>query len=565
MGALPPVARLATAFAAGVAVAALPGRLVPALLLLVPLLPLIRASSRRVHRLRLVVASAVLAGFVSSVAATAAARCNAAPVRSGARLAVDGAFLSEPVEGRTAPFRVLGGRCAFDLRATASGPVRPGERVHLEGRWREGRAGGILLTDRMGPPRTGPARSASMVLVRWRGRLNRRIRSLYGDRAPVVSALTLASRQGLDPGLREAFARSGLAHLLAISGFHVGVVTVLVGVLLRRLGLRRRGAGLVAALVAWAYVAFLGFPDAACRAALILAALAVSRARGRPPARWGALGAALLLLLTLDPRRLGSPGFQLSFAGAGGLTAWAPGLRARLRAGPLRSAPPVASAVAAGVAATVGTLPVVAWHFERVSLVGIPATLVAAPLVALALPGALASLVVDVVHPAAGRFLAGGVDVVLALTEHAVRLAAAPTWASVWVPRSWVVVGGVGAVAAGLVVRRTRGRVRGTPRRIVMALGGAAAVAAWPLLLTLQARGTVEIVALDVGQGDAIAVRSPAGRWLLVDAGPPWEGEARGSPVVRALRRRGVRRLELLVLTHPDLDHVGGAAGVLSA
>lgn len=71
---------------------------------------------------------------------------------------------------------------------------------------------------------------------------------------------------------------------------------------------------------------------------------------------------------------------------------------------------------------------------------------------------------------------------------------------------------------------------------------------------------------IDVGQGDAIALRSPRGRWILVDAGPASrEGDPAGHPVVRALRSRGVRRLEALVLTHPDLDHIGGASAVLDA
>ena len=85
-------------------------------------------------------------------------------------------------------------------------------------------------------------------------------------------------------------------------------------------------------------------------------------------------------------------------------------------------------------------------------------------------------------------------------------------------------------------------------------------------MLKVQGWGSIEIVMIDVGQGDAIALRSPRGRWVLVDAGPPDRDSDPGAhPVVRALRARAVSRLEAMFLTHPDLDHTGGAAAVLAS
>jgi competence protein ComEC len=380
----------------------------------------------------------------------------------------------------------------------------------------------------------------------------------------MVAALTLARKEGLDSGLRDAFARSGTAHLLAISGFHVGVVSSLLLVLLRGAGLPRRRAGTLAAGGTWLYVALLGFPDAASRAALILSTLAASRMRGRPPARWGGLASALLVLLVLDPRRIGSPGFQLSFAGAAGLVAWVPALRTGLhRAFGRRLPNAVSSVLASGIAATVATLPVVAWHFERISLVGIPATIVASPLVAFALPGALASLVADALHPALGGFLAGGVGVALAALEEGTRWIALPEWTSVWVSRSWIVVAACGG-AVGIRLSQ-RPLIRPRVRRAVGAAFGLTALALWPVVATVQGRDGIELVAIDVGQGDALALRSPAGRWVLVDAGPAVRGDEAGHPVVRMLRDRGVVRLEALIVTHPDLDHIGGLPAVLRA
>jgi len=401
--------------------------------------------------------------------------------------------------------------------------------------------------------------------VRWRASLVERLHERYGERGALVSALILARKEGLASDLREAFARTGIAHLLAISGFHVGVVSGLILAVVKSFRVPRRRASLVAAVATWLYVALIGFPDAACRAALIIALLSLSRARARPPARWGALGAALFVLLALDPQRIWSPGFQLSFSGAAGLVAWSdPVKQALQRACGSWMPAGAATALAAGVAATVATIPVVAWHFEQVSLVGVPATLLATPLVALAVPGALVSLLLEVPLPAVAGFLAGGVDALLACLEIGTEWLAGHTWVSAWTTQTAVKVACVGLTLGALATRAPR--IRGRVRRISSAAWVVAALVVWPVVLSLTGRGTLELIILDVGQGDAIAVRTPRARWVLIDTGPSGgDDDPSAHPVVRALRRRGARRLEALVLTHPDLDHIGGAAAVLSS
>jgi len=554
VGALPPVSRAALAFAVGVALSRIGAlwSIAPLLIAGLTLAP-IRLSMRRTHTW--LWASIAIAGVTSGVLSTRSDTCHpAGPL-------VTGHFLARPVDG-AAPFRLDGGAC--EVRVVLSGTaVRPGVHVQVEGEWREGRGGPWFLGQ---GAQEMPSTDSGWrwIGVRWRDSLVERLRRQYGERAPLVSALILARREGLDPEVREAFARSGTAHLLAISGFHVGVVAGLVLTLLRVAGLPRRRAAVVAAAGTWLYVALLGFPDAACRAALIIALVAVSRARGRPPARWGALGAALLLLLAQDPSRLWSPGFQLSFGGAAGLVAWSRPIQAYI-AKVSRGRVPAAlsSGLAAGLAATAATLPIVAWHFERISLAGIPATLAASPLVALAVPGAICGLGLDLVSEKAGAFVAGGVTVALGVLQAGAVRIAAYEQASVWVSHSTVQLAACG-VALGVLVAR-RERLRGARRRVTTAAWALMVLALWPVLLSWSGRGTVQLVFIDVGQGDAIAIRTPKSRWLVVDAGPPSTSPGEQHPVLRELQRRGARRIEALVLTHPDLDHIGGAAALLAA
>lgn len=561
----PPVVRLALAFAAGVAWGLLgaPFLLAPPAALLLLLAP--NGASRRPGA-RLVWVACGLCGLAAARLGGAGPACVTAPVVGDGEVALQGRFLAAPLAG-SAPFRAAGACEDVTVVVPARAVLPAGVRVRLRGHWRPGRIRPwFQSTDAtvLDPAdRAGDGAEWAWWPVRWRDGLIERFRRLYGERAPLVAALTLARREGLDRELQERFARSGIAHLLAISGFHVGVIAggVLTGLALCGIGRRRRELG--AAAAAWIYVGFIGFPDAACRAALMLALVALSRARGRPPARWAPLGAALLLLIAIDPTKLGAAGFQLSFAGVAGLVAWAGPLTAALRrVGGRRFPHGLATAMAAGAAATLATLPVVAWHFERVSLVGIPATLAATPLVSLALMGSLATLLIDFLWPSLASFLAGGVSVLLVGLEAVAEVSAAPSWASVWTTRNSVAAGTCGLLMAAHLARRPG--IGGRARRLLLCAYVVSGVLAWPLLLAWQARGSLELVMIDVGQGDAIAIRSPRGRWILVDAGPAArDADPEAHPAVRALRARGVGRLDALVLTHPDLDHIGGAVPVL--
>ena len=445
--------------------------------------------------------------------------------------------------------------------------LEPGARVELGGEWREGRARPWFRarTVERSDAKEGD-QDFRWKLVRWRATLIERIHVLFGERGGLVAGLLLAERDGIDPDLKRAFSDTGTAHLLAISGFHVGVVYGLCLVLARLLALSRRGAALAASLATWSYVAFIGFPEAASRAATIVAVLALARLLGRPQARWGGLGAAALILLALEPSGLESVGFQLSFAGAGGLVAWSRpvehtmlGFLAKYTA----RRPPrfLTSAVASGVAATAATLPIVIWHFEQVAIIGIPATLAVSPLVALAVPGAIMSLGLHLLSPDLASVFAGGVELTLYAAELVVNGGASLSWASVWVPNSSLAIVATGVAIGAVLVRVLKARLR--HRRAIIGAWAVIAVVAWPLMLSLSGRNTVRVHFLDVGQGDAIAIRTPRDRWFLIDTGPPSRGEGGVHTVVRDLRRLGVRRIEALVLTHPDLDHIGGAVEVL--
>jgi competence protein ComEC len=491
----------------------------------------------------------------------------------GLRLTLD----SVRVDGVTLP-------CAVEVAARWPGLTEPehpptGRRLEGDARWWSPpgagagilRRPGALVVDR--GELAGQAGTASLA-GRLRQGARLRVDRFFGAQAPLAASLLLAQRDALDPQVRDRFARAGLSHLLAISGLHVGLVCgifLLVGSLLR---LGRRGSAVMAAAGTVAYVLVLGAPHSAARAALQIVLLLAASMIQRPARPESMVAAAALILLAVEPGALLSPGFQLSFAGVVGLLALRPPILRLLTGGGADGAGSgggggkgaaarrwLADSVATSVAATVATAPIVAWHFGQVAPVGILANLVAIPLLSLALPALALTLVAGSVWPAAGMFLAPPGALALRLLDRVAALATTVPGATVSMHGATALMLTI-ALAAGYVLSRRLGRVRPLIRAAAWAAVAALVLAVAPLRF---AGDHLEIHVIDVGQGDAIALRTPAGRWLLVDAGMAGRGYNMGERrVVPYLARRGARRVEGLVLSHPHADHMGGTTAVLA-
>ena len=493
-------------------------------------------------------------------------------------LHLSGRLLSPLVDGRGEflPTGRENGTCREPLRLIVTGPggetPDAGGAVSVRGTWRRSWAAGTVPPLRAGylrvdsisrqPEPAWPQTKEALVVAG--GWVQSRLERLFPRTTALAVALVWARKDGLDPEIREAFARAGTAHLLAISGFHVGVVAGVLLLCLSVLGLPHTLRFLLASLGVWIYAVAIGVPDAAFRAALLLSVLALGRAGNRAVAPMGAVATAFLGFLIFDPGALLRPGFQLSFTGAVGLVVgYRPLSRWISIRGRGRIPHYLCQGLAAGLAATVATLPLVAWHFGRVSLVGIPLTLLVTPLVALAIPGIFLSLLLSLFHLGLARFVASGVELVLELFLEIVRGAAALPFASVWVSHTTVLAGTVAFGTGVLLLTFGLGVGRGFRKHLLWMVVAAGLLVGQPMSRLLHL-GVLELVVLDVGQGDAALLRSPGGRWVLVDAGPRTRTfDAGARTVLPFLRRRGVQALELLLLTHPDMDHVGGAASIL--
>jgi len=372
----------------------------------------------------------------------------------------------------------------------------------------------------------------------------------------LARGMVLGQDGALTDAVREDFRTTGLAHLVAASGANVLLLATLVLALgtAAGLGLTARLA-LALALVA-AYVPLAGAGPSIQRAGVMGAAGLVAALAGRPASRWYALLLAAALTLAWNPRAAEDVGWQLSFAAVLAMLALVPALRRGLR----RAGTPtgIAEVLAVTAAATLGTAPLIALHFERLSLVSLPANLLAAPAVAPVMWLGTIAGALGQAAPALAAPVAGVAALPLAYLTWLAQRAAGLPFAELSVP-SPSLAGVIGIYAAAALVALGWQRL-GANRRPVGAIAALGTLAAATVLaLGIHAPGPpkdLTVSFLDIGQGDATLIQHGRAA-VLVDTGPP------DGPILARLRAAGARRLDVLVLTHAALDHDGAAAAVL--
>ena len=485
-----------------------------------------------------------------------------------------------PVEGRRYPFLRHGDEVVIHGSLDTPGNIGPFDyREHLAVRDIHTVVSGAEVVSIAPGQGTGVS-----LLHRARSSLDDVLqRSVPEPVAPVSSAVLLGLRAGVSPETYDDFREAGLAHLLAVSGLHVGLVLGLSLLVSRALLGRRRGLYLIAPLVLlWGYVALAGAPPSAVRAGTMGSAFLLALAVGRMPAAVNALGLSALLLLLAEPLSLWDRSFQLSFTSmAGVLLLGLPGatwalertstLRERLPDTAGKALGAAAASLTVSVGAFVGSLPVVAFNFAEVPLLGAPATLVAmlvmpAFLIASALTAA-AGLVFAPLGEALGvaTWLTG-----TALTQLSALFAAVPGarvtiegMSVAWVWGAYALM----ACAAAVVTRRrwlsaafeavrTVWEGPSHPVERLAALGIAAVLmgSVWVAALTPDS-DLLHLHVLDVGQGDALLIVSPDGATALIDGGP--DPRQTANLIDSLLPLEGLQ-MDVGVMTHIHADHSTG-------
>ena len=420
-----------------------------------------------------------------------------------------------------------------------------------------------------------------------RGKLRRVVRTTLSRRDPragaMVCATVLGDRAELDDALEEAFRRSGTMHLLAISGLHVGIVALLVWKATSLLGLGRRLAGGLVLATVLLYAVMIGWTPAVARAAVFTAALVAAIVGRRRGDTLQATALAALVLLLLRPYDLFNAGFQLSFAAVVSIGAlyhefWAAfrrpetlerrlldeaemGPLARALRWPLRRLKRLLwGCFLTSAVAWLGVFPLIAYYFNLFSPVTVLANIVAVPLLMVVVVLGFTHLAFGVVWSVlawpSGWLAQWATAGLAAVVRGAARLPLAWTHCAA-PPLGWLVA--YYALGAVVLARRRLGLSR---RRAAMLWLAGVAVYLYASLAPARPSG-LEVTALAVEHGLAVVLRYPDGSTVVYDSGTYGRLDVGRYVTAPALWARGVRRIDLLVLSHADVDHINGVPSLL--
>ena len=387
----------------------------------------------------------------------------------------------------------------------------------------------------------------------FRAFVGRSIDRLFPPReAGLLLGLVLGDDSKLDAGLARDFHATGLGHLLVVSGENVAMVLGPVLGLAMLLKLTRWPRFALAIGVVGFFVVLTGAEPSVMRAGVMAALTLMGVLMGRPRSTGSILAGAVLFLLALDPWLVWAIGFQLSVAATGGMVVMATPLARRLRFLPA----PVALAAGTTLAAQFGVTPILLFHFHEVPGVTVAANLAAFPAVSPALLLGIAASLLGLVLMPLGRFVAFLALLPMRYLELvADTLAKAPVAYVTSRGGPWVLVVGLAAFALAAWWLHAGRRL---PRPALVAGVVLLPLVVWSSALSAGAPPGLTVRFFDVGQGDAALVTSPAGASVLVDGGPDEE------QVATELAALGVKRLDVVVASHPHADHIIGLPTVLA-
>lgn len=379
----------------------------------------------------------------------------------------------------------------------------------------------------------------------------------------LLLGLLAGDRSGIPDALQNDFRRTGLVHVLAISGFHVVLLSGILMLILKGVGLPHNAARIIAIILLLLYIPVTGGSPAVTRAVLMFTIVEASAVFQRDSDSLNSLGAALLIIALPQPHEIWNPGFQLSAAATAGIIAGQ-------RSNPFKKISAALSKNLAGkvlseyvlgacyvtFCATLATAPFLAYHFQSFSPCAWFGNIVVVPCVSLAMYGGVFTVMspLDFLQENFGRAAGFFLKLAAMITK---SLAEFPGSQLTLGPFPVPILLASGALFATFPLLKIR-----FYRRLALTISLVLSFSLLLYALDFRLNPSFKVTFIDVGQADSILLETPAGKTFLIDAGNGGKRNDAGNKIVPYLRNRGVRELDAIIVTHADADHYGGAEGV---
>jgi len=389
---------------------------------------------------------------------------------------------------------------------------------------------------------------------------------LYAGKArALVKALLLGERGEISPELKDAFARCGVIHALAISGLHIGYIGVIFFVFFSLLRFNYQARIIAVLISVFCYALLIGFEPPIVRASLMMGILLIGRLIQRQTDIFNVISTAALIILIINPQELFQASFQLSFAAILSIVylyqslktifeKWSPFVKLTQN----KIGEYAGTLFLVSVAAQLGTLPIVAFYFGRIPLIAFVLNLVVIPVVGIVIALGFATLACSLISLPLAQFYTNTNTVFLEYLIRVIEIVSKIKFSTIEIGRIGLITILAYYFLLWLIINFNKKTYRKTLLYSTIAI---ALFFLWQPIFKHQK--WMEVIYFDVGQGDAALMKFPDGKNLLIDAGPKLENFDAGSFfIVPYFKREWIRHLDGVILSHSDNDHVGGMPSI---
>lgn len=394
-------------------------------------------------------------------------------------------------------------------------------------------------------------------------------KTLPPKESAIVEGIIFGVTSKIDDSTNELFRQTGVVHVLSVSGLHVALVLAVVLGIGNVCRLPQKVNIIVSISILFFYALMTGFGPAVLRSVIMGTVLLIGKLLDKDSDWPTTLSLAALLILIRAPLDIFNIGFQLSFIATWAILHMSPWLNERLYFLP----PMIRNAVTVPLAAQIGTLPLIAYYFNFMAPVSLLANVVAVPLTSLILILGFCAAILGLAYLPLAEFInystGALLDLFLTLVKGFSMLPGSVFYVST--PPIWAVILAYGLLLAmvnsdkfsGILLRIRR--LRQFKGKLLIAGLVMVALLVWSSVLW-AGESNLKVTFINVGEGDSILIQTPQGRTMLIDTGPANARFDSGERIILPfLRRIGVSKLDILLLTHPHEDHIGGAKALIEA